>query len=51
LILARVWIGDVFISQNFGTAELMNADGFHVRVLLLRYVISILARIGIPNKC
>ena len=29
LIFARLRVGDVFVGQNFGTTELMNADGFH----------------------
>ena len=29
LILAKLWVGDIFICQNFGTAELMDADCFH----------------------
>ncbi len=29
LILARLRIGHIFVSQNFRPAELMNADGFH----------------------
>ena len=29
LIFARPGIGDVFVGEDFGTTELMNADGFH----------------------
>ena len=30
LIFARLRIGDVFVLQNFGATELMEADGFHI---------------------
>lgn len=30
LILARLRVGNVFVGENFGSAELMNANGFHV---------------------
>jgi hypothetical protein len=29
LILAKLWVGDIFIGQNFGTTELMDTDCFH----------------------
>ncbi len=29
LVLAQLRVGDVFVGENFGSTELMNADGFH----------------------
>ena len=29
LIFTRLGIGHVFVGENFGSTELMNADGFH----------------------
>src|SRR4029077_18121386 len=29
LILARLWIRDVLVAQNFRPTKLVNADGFH----------------------
>ena len=31
LVFARLGIGNVFVGENFGPTELMNANGFHGR--------------------
>ena len=40
LIFARLRIGNVFIHQDFGSAELMNADGFHVHFLPVKVTLT-----------
>ena len=39
LIFARLRIGNVFVGENFGPTELMNANGFHKRRSSLANVI------------
>src|SRR5262249_5438827 len=40
LVFARLWIGNIFVSQNFRAAEFMNADGFHRHSYTARSPIS-----------
>jgi hypothetical protein len=33
VVFARLWIRHVFVPKNFGTPELVDADGFHLGFL------------------